>query len=82
MWYALTHHWNFARFIRVGLGVIILIQGFVNHDYGVVAMGGFFTLFGLFTTGCCGMSGCNTETTQLRQNRIEDITFEEVENKK
>ncbi len=82
MWYALTHHWNVARVLRVFLGVMILVQGTVNHDNGVLAMGGFFTLFGLFTTGCCGMSGCNTEATQLRHNRIEDITFEDVENKK
>jgi hypothetical protein len=82
MWYALTHHWNFARVMRVFIGIVILVQGLVNHDNGVIAMGGFFTLFGLFTTGCCGINGCNTTPTKMNQNDVEDVTFEVVKTKK
>ncbi|MFM6952649.1 MAG: hypothetical protein ACKOXR_05895 [Bacteroidota bacterium] len=78
MWYALTHHWNFARFMRVALGVMILVQGLLNHDNGVIAMGGFFSLFGLFTTGCCGVDGCATPNREMKGKPIEDVTFEEI----
>ncbi len=83
MWYALTHHWNFARVMRVGIGIMILVQGILNHDYGVIAMGGFFGLFGLFTTGCCGVSGCGVNENkpqQVNSNKATDIIFEEVNN--
>lgn len=82
MWYALTHHWNFARVMRLALGVMILVQGVLNHDNGVIAMGGFFTLFGLFTTGCCGMTGCNVQSMNLEKNEVQDVKFEIVESKK
>lgn len=41
-------------------------------------MGGFFTLFSLFTSGCCG-TVCNTKSEKANTKDLnEQITYEEI----
>lgn len=80
MWHSLTHNWNVARIMRLVLGGMILYQGFLTNQTGVMLMGGFFTLFSLFTSGCCG-TVCNSNQVNNENkntNKNELITYEEV----
>ena len=79
MWYALTHHWNLARVLRVILGGMMAYQGILTHETGVIVMGGAFTLFSVFTTGCCG-SQCEPmkQNEDLTNDSPNEIVYEEV----
>ncbi len=70
-------NWNFMRFIRLGLGIAILVQSVIFKDWTMGFLGAVFTAMPIFNPGCCGVGGCavpvkeNPETTN-------DITYEEV----
>ena len=69
--------WNFMRFIRLGLGIAIIIQSVISKDWAIGALGVLFTCMPIFNIGCCAAGGCtappakNTEPTK-------EIIYEEV----
>ena len=69
--------WNFIRVLRLALGVIIVIHGLYTKEWLFVAVGGFFAYLPLMNIGCGGVSNCSTPISQT-DNKIEDITYEEV----
>ena len=78
MWHSLTHNWNVARIMRLVLGGMIFYQGYLTNQNGVMIMGRFFTLFSLFTSGCCG-TVCNTKSEKANTKDLnEQITYEEI----
>ncbi len=77
MWHSLTHNWNLARIMRLVLGVMIAYQGYMTHQNGVILMGAFFSLFSLFTSGCCGAT-CANDNQKNNQKENEIITYEEI----
>ena len=78
MWHSLTHNWNIARIMLLVLGGMIFYQGYLTNQNGVMLMGGFFTLFSLFTSGCCG-TVCNTKSGKVNIKDLnEQITYEEI----
>ncbi len=80
LWYILTHEWNLARIVRLGLGLMIVWQSVLVHDQLMMAMGGMFTLMAMFTTGCCGVAGCTTDKSNNSdiENNQNEITYEEI----
>lgn len=79
MWYSLTHHWNVARVIRLVLGLMIVYQGMITEQNGVILMGGFFSMFALFTTGCCGGTCVPQKENQINQTQSNlDVEYEEI----
>lgn len=70
-------NWDFMRFVRLAMGIIIIVQGFHAQQWMFVALGGLFTLMPLLNVGCCGASGCPTPVSK-RNSKVEDITYEEV----
>lgn len=79
MWHSLTHNWNVARVIRLILGIMIAYQGVYTHQTGVILMGTFFTIFSLFTSGCCGAT-CSNNSMKMNKdsNEKETIIYEEI----
>ncbi len=77
MWHSLTHNWNLARMIRLVLGIMIAYQGYLTSQKGVILMGAFFSLFSLFTSGCCGAT-CSNVNQKNNQKENETITYEEI----
>lgn len=77
MWHSLTHNWNVARVIRLLLGIMIMYQGFHTYQNGVVLMGAFFTVFSLFTSGCCGTTCSRTPKNDI-ESKNETIVYEEI----
>lgn len=70
--------WNFMRFIRLGVGVFIAIQAVQYHDVLSGFIASVFLLQALTNTGCCGSTGCSTNTNYSTKNKLEDVEFEEV----
>ncbi len=70
--------WHFMRWLRLGLGIYLLIQTIQHQDWmsGILS---FVFLFQAFSnTGCCGMNACSIPTSKNNHQSIQDVTFEEV----
>jgi len=77
LWYTLTHHWNFARVVRLLIGLLILWQSIMNRDGLMISMAVFFTSMALFTTGCCGVGNCTTDIDK-NQQETKTVQYEEI----
>ncbi len=70
-------NWTFMRFLRLAMGIAILVQAVIAKDMLFAFAGIVFTAMPVFNVGCCGTAGCaappkkNNETTK-------DIIYEEV----
>lgn len=71
---------NFFRFLRLGIGIAILVQAVMARDVLFGIAGLLFTGMAVFNVGCYGMGGCNTPntTTKKTAETIKHITYEEV----
>ena len=73
----ILRNWNFMRFLRLALGIAIIVQSAMNGNCAMGLVGLLFTAMPVFNIGCCGTSGCNTPIKQSKQN-TKDITYEEL----
>lgn len=71
-------NWNFMRFLRLSIGVFILVQGIITQDWIVGAAGLLFSLMPVFNLGCCSAGGCNVPVKKVDTDTIENVVFEEV----
>jgi hypothetical protein len=71
--------WSFMRLVRLLLGIIILVQGFVATEIMSAIIGGTFTGMALLNIGCNGACPINTIGTDNKNNEPD---FEEVVIKK
>ena len=46
------------RFIRLVLGIVIIVQSVIVKDWAIGLLGILFTAMPVFNIGCCGVSGC------------------------
>ena len=73
----LLSHWNFMRWLRLGLGLFIGYQSIIAHD----PLAGFISVFLLLqavTNTGCGGGGCTVPVSSKKNSTVEDIGFEEV----
>ncbi len=77
---SILSNWNLFRFIRLGLGVFILVQGIMTGDKFSLILGSLFTLMPVFNVGCCGAGGCGVDyrNTNSTKENINEISYEEV----
>lgn len=70
-------NWNLMRFLRLGLGITILVHSIIASNWimGILSIG--FTALPIFNIGCCGTTGCNTPKRKSAET-TEDTLFEEV----
>lgn len=74
--------WTLLKYIRVGLGSLILYSSIQSGNAGGIVLGGLFTLLFLFSDGVCGFSGtCNTQENR-NKSLNETIDYEELGVKK
>lgn len=71
------NNWNIIRFLRLGIGIAIVVQAIMASDVMIALAGLLFTGMAVFNAGCCGTSGCNT-TPVRKSNSSEDISYEEI----
>lgn len=70
-------NWNFMRFLRLGLGIAIIVQSVMAGNWAMGIVGLLFTAMPVFNMGCCGTGGCNAPKTKTTET-TKDINYEEV----
>ena len=73
--------WNLMRFLRLGFGILFLVQAIQTHQTFLGLAGGFFLFTSLTNTGCCAGSSCAAPVNKNESKDVEEISYEEVENK-
>jgi hypothetical protein len=70
--------WHLMRFLRLGMGSLMIVQSFQMHDklIGVLAL--FLLYQAIFNKGCCGANACTTDIPHKKSEQTEDISFEEI----
>ena len=48
----ILHNWNFMRFIRLGLGIAIIVQAVIVKDFTMGIAGILLTCMPVFNIGC------------------------------
>ncbi len=74
---SILNNWNLFRFLRLVIGVAIVVQGIFAKDIMFGFAGLLFTGMAVFNIGCCGAGGCNAPTNKTSQT-TKDIGYEEV----
>lgn len=74
--------WTLLKFIRVGLGSLILYSSIQSGNAVGVVLGGLFTLVSLFTDGVCGFGGSCYTPVNRSKSLNENIEYEELGVKK
>ena len=70
-------NWTLMRFLRLGIGIAILMQAIIAKDVLFAFVGLVFTVLPVFNIGCCGMAGCAAPAKKY-QGKTKDINYEEV----
>lgn len=71
--------WTALKFLRVGLGSLILCSSIESGQVAGMILGGLFTLISLFTDGvCCVGASCYTPTQKNNSSLNETIEYEEL----
>jgi len=77
--YRLKSGWTALKFVRVGLGGLILYSSIESGQVSGVIVGGLFTLISLFTDGvCCVGGGCYAPVKKNDPSKNENIDYEEL----
>lgn len=71
--------WNFMRFLRLGFGLLFIIQAIQTHETFMGLAGGFFLFTAITNTGCCAGGSCAAPKNKTSSTEVEEITYEEVE---
>ncbi|MEO8719534.1 MAG: hypothetical protein ABI297_08770 [Ginsengibacter sp.] len=61
--------WNFMRWLRLGLGIIVGIQAFEMHDPLLGFLSAFLLFQSVTNTGCCGGARCAIPKTKNDLNK-------------
>lgn len=70
-------NWTLIRFLRLGVGIAILVQAVLARDVLFAFLGIMFTAMPVFDIGCCGRNGCYVPPVKKEVN-TKDISYEEV----
>ncbi|MFB6457165.1 hypothetical protein ACE38W_17975 [Chitinophaga sp. Hz27] len=68
--------WNFMRWLRLGMGIAIMVQGFYSHDMQFVLIGGLLSLIPILNFGCGG-GNCSVPR-QRNTKQQQAVSYEEV----
>jgi hypothetical protein len=69
--------WTLMRFLRLGMGIAILVQAVMAKDLLFSFAGIIFTAMPVFNVGCCGTAGCVAPPAK-NQETSKDLIYEEV----
>ena len=74
----ILNNWNLMRFVRLGLGITIIVQSVIARDWTMGILGVLFTSMPVFNIGCCGVGGC-VAIVKKDTEQTKDIKYEEVD---
>jgi hypothetical protein len=76
---SLKQPWDFVRILRLVIGVTVIGQAFIMHEWLLGFGGGMLTTMAVLNIGCCGTQGCavapKKDTVKLSPD---ETRFEEV----
>ena len=70
-------NWTLLRFLRLGMGIAILVQAVIAKDMLFAFAGIIFTAMPVFNVGCCGTAGCAAPPKKY-SDTTKAIIYEEV----
>ena len=70
-------NWTLMRFLRLAIGIAILVQAVIAKDILFAFAGILFTALPVFNVGCCGINRCYTPAKKTT-DATKDTTYEEV----
>lgn len=73
----ILNNWNIIRFLRLGIGLAILVQAIVAADILFGLVGLLFTGMAVFNASCCGSGACAT-TPSVNKTGSKDVSYEEI----
>ena len=80
--YRLKSGWTALKFVRVGLGSLILYSSIESGQVAGIIIGGLFTIISLFTDGvCCAAGSCTTAVKKNNSSSPSTIEYEELGSK-
>ncbi|MCW3089419.1 MAG: hypothetical protein JWP81_488 [Ferruginibacter sp.] len=65
------------RFFGLAMGIAIVVQAVITHQWMIGIVGVLFTSMPIFNIGCCGPDGCAVPSTK-KSAPAKDISYEEV----
>ena len=75
-------NWTFTRWLYLIIGVFVIIQAVMSHQYFGIAFGSYFAAMGLFAFGCasgnCYRGSGDEELEKESNTGIQDVDYEEV----
>ena len=74
----LFSEWNFMRWLRMGLGILMATEAVQTNDPILGIVSAFFLFQAITNTGCCGTNGCEITTRKKNNDISDDTTFEEI----
>ncbi len=75
--------WTFVRVLYFIVGIALIVQSIINHQWIGVAFGSYLTSMSLFAFGCAS-GNCFTSNYTVNSKQkpaIQDVYFEEVKTK-
>lgn len=77
--------WTFGRVLYLVMGITILIQSVMIHQWMGMVLGSYFAAMGIFAFGCAAGSCLSSAGRMPRANKqeadVQDISFEEIKTK-
>lgn len=79
MWQQVVSNWNLMRIIRLGLGIMVIVQSIQFKEYWFVLIGILLAGLAIFNMGCAS-GACGVPPIQNRSTAktMEEIEYEEV----
>ncbi|GGW34705.1 hypothetical protein [Arenibacter certesii] len=77
----IQNNWSLFRFIRLAIGLYLLIDGVRTEMWILIAIGIAFTAMPLLNIGCCARGNCAVSPTNENSSYAEEGTYEEVNSK-
>lgn len=74
----LLNGWYFMRFLRLGMGTLMLTQAFQMSDKLLGFVGAILLIQALLNKGCCASGACTTPQKPNQNEQFEEIKFEEI----
>lgn len=70
-------NWNMMRFLRLAIGIAIIVQAVMAKDVMLGLAGVFFTSLPVFNIGCCAGGNCYVPAKK-EDSKNKEIQYEEV----
>ncbi|HAO06212.1 MAG TPA: hypothetical protein DCQ50_04280 [Chryseobacterium sp.] len=59
-------NWNILRFLHLVIGITIIVNGIITHEWIIALFGGIFTLMAILNVNTCATGNCAVPKTKRR----------------